>query len=88
MDEARQTLILACLATALLAACDRRPEVDAALGPPPPGTEYPDLVSTAEILALDADVREEELAANAALEARGDALRGRAAALANGDAPD
>ena len=83
MSLTRSFRLLFVGACALLAisACDQRPEVDAALGPAPTGSAYPALMSTQEIPALDAATSDEELAANAALEARAEALRLRAGAL-------
>jgi hypothetical protein len=64
-----------------LAACSQRPDVDAMLGPPPPGNNYPALLPLGELQALDTELDPEETAANAALLARAEELRDRAAAL-------
>ena len=84
MHHARMFLFLLLLVGGFAAAgCDRRPEVEAALGPPPPGSDYPELLSVEAILAVEGDVPEAELEANEALLQRADSLRSRAGALSN-----
>ncbi len=78
-------LASALLVFALLTACSSRPEVDALLGPEPEARRYPQLVPFAEFPAVSPDALDETATANAALEARGAALRGRAGAIGSTD---
>ena len=64
-----------------IAACTQLPDVDAMLGPPPPGNNYPSLLPIGELQALEVERDPTEAAADAALLARAEALRDRAAAL-------
>ncbi len=73
-----------CLALAITG-CTQLPDVDAMLGPPPPGDSYPSLLPTAELRALDTETDVEKADADAALLARAQALRTRASALGSGD---
>lgn len=77
MTALHRALPLFCI---LLAACAQTPEVTAALGPEPPGTDYPDLMPWEEIAELESGVADSERDAAAALEARAADLRRRSAA--------
>lgn len=62
----------------ILAACSPRPEVEELLGPEPEGDTYPSLLPLSTIPAPSPASLEEGAAANAALQARAEALRRRA----------
>lgn len=66
-----------------LAACAPLPDIDAELGPPPPGDDYPALLPIAELQAIDAGIPPATEEEAAALEARANALRARAARLSS-----
>lgn len=72
-----------CLAVLGLTACASMPEVDADLGADPPGTDYPTLLPISDLQAIDAGIPDTEVDEAAALEARADALRARAAGLSS-----
>ncbi|MEM9343404.1 MAG: hypothetical protein AAGA87_10185 [Pseudomonadota bacterium] len=74
----RPGLLSLCL---LLPACAERPEVDAVLGPPPPGTDFPTLLPIEQLETLDVEADPDEALANEALLARGEALQRRARGL-------
>jgi hypothetical protein len=69
------------LAITWLTACSDLPDMNADLGPEPPGTDYPALLPTTDLQAIDAGIPEDTEAQNEALEARADALRARASGL-------
>ena len=60
-------------------ACSPRPEVEELLGPEPVGDTYPSLLPLRQFPVPSTAPLEEGAAANAALEARAEALRRRAA---------
>ncbi len=64
-----------------LAGCAPPPEIEAALGPEPEGTGYPELLPLSEILAEAPAETDDPEAADAAMAARVAALKARAAAL-------
>ena len=67
------------LTVLLLTACAQSPEVAAALGPDPVGTDYPDLLPWEDIAAIETGVPDSEREATLALEARAADLRRRTA---------
>ena len=77
----RLTSLAACAALLAAASCAPPPEARASLPPAPPGDAYPELLPQRELTALPDGPSDADLDANAALAARADALRRRAAGL-------
>ena len=66
----------------LLAACVDRAEVNALLGPPPPGNDYLELLPYDDLLVPEPGPTEADAEMVEALQARADDLRRRAAGIA------